>query len=67
MSNCTRQKYTMTVMGQTRNVWRGSKVSENKWRARTYVKGRTVSGTVSLYANGALRFTADGKNASLLK
>lgn len=67
MSSCTRQKCTMTVMGQTRNVWRGARVSDNKWRARTYVGGRTVSGILSLYGNGALRFTADGKNASLLK
>jgi hypothetical protein len=65
MSNC--KSVLMTVKGKTREVWLRSNIAPNKWRARTYVNGKTVSGTLSLLSNGTRRFAADGKNASLLK
>lgn len=67
MSKCTMESRSITVRGSKRNVWIRSAIDANKWRARTYVDGKTVSGILQLYKSGSYRFTPDGKNASLLK
>ncbi len=64
--SCNKQRITMNVRGTERAVWKGSPITASSWHARTYVNGKTVSGVLKQSSNGALRFTASGKNASLM-
>jgi len=64
--SCSRQRVTMNVRGTEKTVWKGGQISPSSWHARTYINGKTVSGVLRQTSNGALRFTASGKNASLM-
>lgn len=60
------KKVDVVVRGVKRSVYLESLIEEGKYRARTYVGSKTVSGTYQVYANGSKRFTPSGVNAALV-
>lgn len=57
----------VSVLGINRKVHIEKEMSSGLYAARTYVKGKTVSGTLQRNSRGALRFTPQGVNASLVR
>lgn len=67
------KKMQARVRGVNRTIYLGSRISDNKWRAKVYVDcengpGRqtSVAGIFQIYANGARRFTPTGLRSDAL-
>lgn len=57
---------TCLVKGKRRKIHLEKQIASNEWNARTYVKGKTVSGRLVQNKVGAKRFLPFGINGHLI-